>query len=185
MATIKTEYLLPCTCGHKLAVDRSQAGLSAPCPQCGAELTIPTLRGLDRLERAEPEAGQSAQDWGLRQAVIFLGCVISATALMAAAILWVTRPIYPQEYQDALIEAAGSTDDIDQMPVAALRQLWHDLQAAPEAPSVAEFRLMVEGFNLSVVMFQRRMMIAVGVLVAGVLLIGTGLMIPKAKASRG
>jgi len=50
---MKIEYLLPCSCGEKLVVDRSQAGLSKRCT-CGRDVTVPTLRGLEQLERAAP-----------------------------------------------------------------------------------------------------------------------------------
>ncbi|HVU87729.1 MAG TPA: hypothetical protein VHD36_10440 [Pirellulales bacterium] len=183
MATIKTEYLLPCPCGHKLAVDRSQAGLSVGCPQCGAALTIPTLRGLDRLERAAPEADQHAQDWGLRQAVFFVGGLLGALALLAVAFLWMTRPIYPQEHQEALIEAAGSTGDIDQMTLLQTTYLWNELSKTPESSNMLEFRMMVEDYQQAATINRHRMIAAVGGLITGALLLGAGLLIPKQKST--
>jgi hypothetical protein len=183
LATTKTEYLLPCSCGHKLSIDRSQAGLSISCPQCGAEVTVPTLRGFNLLEQAVPEVSKASGEWGLRQGVLFLGCLIAGAALAVAAFLWLTQPVYPQEYQDALIEAAGSTDDLDQMSIVQTFHLWRELQVPPDAATVNEFRLMLEYYLMTVMQFRQRMVIAVGVLIFGLLILGAGLVIPKPKTA--
>ncbi len=44
-------YLLPCTCGKKLVITKSQAGEEVTC-DCGEKLQVPTLRGLADLEIA-------------------------------------------------------------------------------------------------------------------------------------
>lgn len=184
MATTKTEYLLPCSCGHKLRIDRSQAGLSLSCPQCGAEVAVPTLRGLDRLEQVVPAVSKASGEWGLRQGVLFLGCLIAGVALAFVAILWLTRPIYSQEHQDALIEAAGSTADLDQMSIVQTFYLWRELQVPPDMASVNEFRLMLMYYELALSQFRQRMMIAMGILIVGLLIAGIGLTIPKPTAAR-
>lgn len=183
MTTTKTQYLLPCSCGHKQAIDRSQAGLSMACPQCGAEVAIPTLRGFERLEQATPEVSHVAGEWGPRQAVLFIGCLIAGAAFAALTVLWLSRPAYPQEHQEALIEAAGSTEDLDQMSIVQTMYLWQELQTPPDVPNMNEFRMMLEFYRMAVTQFRQRMMIAVGVLVAGVLIMGAGLMIPKPRAA--
>ena len=89
-------YLLPCQCGQKLPVDTSQAGLPVRCA-CGAELQVPTLRGLAALERAtETSLGKPAGEWGPRQAAAFLGLSILAIALAVATALWLTFPKFPE-----------------------------------------------------------------------------------------
>ncbi len=42
-------YLLPCSCGKKIAIQKSQAGQEVAC-ECGKTLQVPTLRGLNELE---------------------------------------------------------------------------------------------------------------------------------------
>ncbi len=75
-----TLYYLPCSCGKKIEVDAGQAGLSVRC-QCGADLTVPTMRGLKQLEPVEAPsevvAAETQQaNWGARQGVVFLGLVV-------------------------------------------------------------------------------------------------------------
>ena len=41
-----SQFLLPCACGGKIPVNRSQAGMTLPCPQCGKTIEIPTIRKL-------------------------------------------------------------------------------------------------------------------------------------------
>ena len=45
-----SQFLLPCTCGAKIPISRSQAGMTLPCPQCSKTLEVPTIRNLNQLE---------------------------------------------------------------------------------------------------------------------------------------
>ncbi len=45
-----SQYLLPCSCGAKVPVSRSQAGMSLNCPECSSSLSVPTIRNLSQLE---------------------------------------------------------------------------------------------------------------------------------------
>jgi hypothetical protein len=44
-----SQYLLPCDCGAKTPVSRSQAGVSLPCSGCGTPLDVPTIRNMAKL----------------------------------------------------------------------------------------------------------------------------------------
>jgi hypothetical protein len=125
-----TYYLLPCSCGKKTEVDSGQAGLNLRC-SCGAELAVPTMRGLNQLERAaEPPAGRrpvaSPQSrWGARQALIFLGLVILLGVLPPAVLVWYTYPPRPQlvdNFQEM------NRDDIDRMALLQTWELWKGLR---------------------------------------------------------
>lgn len=91
---MKAKYLLPCSCGRKIPVDRSQAGQGIQCA-CGAQLEIPTMRALRLLERVAPKpgAGRPARStWGARQSLLLLGAVITIAALSLTALLYSSRP---------------------------------------------------------------------------------------------
>ncbi len=47
-----SQFLLPCLCGAKIPINRSQAGMTLPCPQCGTSVEVPTIRHLNSLEPA-------------------------------------------------------------------------------------------------------------------------------------
>jgi hypothetical protein len=47
-----SQFLLPCSCGAKIPISRSQAGMTLPCPQCGESVEVPTIRHLNSLEPA-------------------------------------------------------------------------------------------------------------------------------------
>ncbi len=75
-------YRLPCSCGHKLLIQRSQAGSFAQCTQCSAKLDVPTLAGLAKLEWVD-EIGDvaqldSARRWNPIRGVIAAVCLLIA-----------------------------------------------------------------------------------------------------------
>ena len=51
---MQTRYLLPCSCGQKIAIEPRQAGQSIRCP-CGNSVEAPTMLKMTALEPAEPE----------------------------------------------------------------------------------------------------------------------------------
>jgi hypothetical protein len=114
-----TEYLLPCSCGQKLAVSARQAGESVRC-SCGATLEVPTLRGLDTLERAAAPAAPG-RTWGDRQRAVFLLVVAALAAASIAGYLALilpadpTPPPPPEIQSDAsLAEAVAAYADLKQ-----------------------------------------------------------------------
>jgi hypothetical protein len=129
-------YLLPCQCGKKAEVDASQAGLSVRCA-CGAQLAVPTMRGLSGLERIEaaPRAlpSQPATAWGARQGLIFLGSIILGVAVLAAAGIWwfaMPTPISLKVNYQQEIRA-----EIDQHSPEDLMHLWQHLRGGVEEPA--------------------------------------------------
>ncbi|MFW5692953.1 MAG: hypothetical protein ACOCWL_01935 [Thermoguttaceae bacterium] len=92
-------YLLPCSCGQKLAVAPRQAGESITCP-CGTAIEVPPLNRLKTLEPVRPEVERArpaatVRDrpaWGGRQAGLFLGIVLLCVGIPWAAWLEWDKP---------------------------------------------------------------------------------------------
>ena len=91
-----SKYLLPCSCGRKVPVEGFQAGQRVRCP-CGAELDVPSMLGLARLELAQSEPGAEAPSsrWGVRQRLPLIGGLVLLIGLAGVVTLWVTRPRPP------------------------------------------------------------------------------------------
>ena len=167
-----TTYLLPCQCGKKNEVDSSQAGLSVRC-ECGAELAVPTMRGLSALERVEaaPRAvsSQPAAAWGARQGIIFLGSTIMLFAALAAlAIWWIRMPIPPTlhaAYQEEI------RSEIDRRSPEELMQLWQHLRSGVEESSAEH---MLDNYEARVADAIASEMVAGGFAAIGLLLVLIG-----------
>jgi hypothetical protein len=86
-----SSFLLPCECGRKLEVTAAQAGQRMTCA-CGRAVDVPTLRGLQSLERTGDETAPTPRRWGARQGLLFLGTAIALVSLIAAVGLELTRP---------------------------------------------------------------------------------------------
>jgi len=107
-----------------------------------------------------------------------------AFALLAATLLWLTRPVFPQAYRDAMIEEAGSTIDLDEMPIAQTFHLWRDLQN-PEMATIPEFVELVRRYEVAHGIFRNRLIAAGGAAVAGLMILGFGFTLRGATAPRG
>lgn len=55
-----TKYLLPCSCGEKIAIETSQAGQTVRC-SCGKTVEAPTMQGIRRLEPSLDESAEAAR----------------------------------------------------------------------------------------------------------------------------
>ncbi|HEV7222665.1 MAG TPA: hypothetical protein VGN42_08190 [Pirellulales bacterium] len=174
-----THYLLPCTCGKKNEVDSGQAGLNIRC-SCGAELAVPTMRGLDQLERAEsPTSGRRQvappqSTWGARQALIFLGLVVLLGAALPAGLAWYSYPQPPRLRDD--FEKLNRAD-IDPMTLMQAWDLWthlrQDFSEETEIPEMHMYRILAKA--------ARERLIFIGVVGGiGLLLVIAGLLIRPA-----
>lgn len=178
-----TNYLLPCTCGKKTQVGANQAGLTVRCA-CGAELTVPAMRGLTALERVEAvttaESSQPAATttWGARQGLMFLGGVIvlgAALAALAIRFLLVPSPISLKEnYRE------HSREMINSMPAEDLIAKWNDFRNGIELP---QYEQIIEGYERVVDERMLWIKIAGGFGGFGLLLMILGLLIPAKPAS--
>jgi len=171
-----THYLLPCNCGKKNEVDSGQAGLNIRC-SCGAELAVPTMRGLNQLERAEaPPAGRRQvaarqSTWGAPQGLIFLGLLILLGAMLPAGLTWYTYPQPPRLRDDF---EKLNRNDIDPMTLLQTWELWKNLRKdfaeEPEIPEMYQYRVLAKA--------ARERLIFMGVVGGiGLLLVIAGLLI--------
>ena len=87
------DYLLPCSCGEQSVVSTAQAGGTIRCA-CGAELQVPTMRGLRELEPLEPRSAAAgrAVTWDDQHRVAFLLALGALTCLGVAIYLWTLLP---------------------------------------------------------------------------------------------
>jgi hypothetical protein len=89
--------------------------------ECGADVEVPTLLHLKRLERATTPAPatETLAAWGPRQRLVLAGAILSVAGIALAASCFLTRP--------RIVDVAEFP------PVAALR-LWESLKAGIDLP---------------------------------------------------
>ncbi len=136
-----SQYLLPCECGQKLAVSTTQAGERLHCT-CGRQLEVPTLRGLQALERRDDTAAKpELASWGWRQGLAFLGAAIFVLASLALVVLQITKP--PSREQ-AFMDARPETIDFNALSPAGAWFLWRRVQIGVQRPlTVGEVQAML------------------------------------------
>jgi hypothetical protein len=99
-------YLLPCpVCGNKLTVVAGQAGQLVQCT-CGADVEVPTIRGLRELDQVIGEA-ESSSRWTSRHSVAFLGLLITAGALAFSLYLHLRAPVFDPGGYENEVQAAS------------------------------------------------------------------------------
>lgn len=105
-----TTYLVPCDCSADVAVTAGQAGGRVECRQCGREIAVPKLGDLARLRRQEAAARPHYEAWRPAQAVVFLGAIASAGALLAS--LWIAPRASGVLDERSLRAAVLAVDDL-------------------------------------------------------------------------
>lgn len=86
-----SDYLLPCTCGKKIGVTKSQAGQTVRCT-CGTELEVPTLRNLSELERVGTRGVAKTTTWTNRHRLVFSLAIVALAGVLAAGYLAIDLP---------------------------------------------------------------------------------------------
>ena len=131
------QYLLPCKCGEQVVVSTAQAGETVRCT-CGAELHVPTMRGLqdmEPIERATTRAGRTG-GWDDQHRVAFLLILGALTCVAVAIYLWFSMPVpavQPEaaEYQ-TVIESTPPAELFLLHTDAAAGRLGNPLSTEPE-----------------------------------------------------
>ena len=89
-----SQFLLPCACGAKIPVNRSQAGMSLPCPQCGDIMEVPTIRNLSKFASTAPEGKEPKRS----RSVKWLGPVAALSFIVGLIGLSYAGSLYYERY---------------------------------------------------------------------------------------
>jgi len=116
-------FLLPCACGNQIPVSSKDAGLMVTC-SCGAQVKVPTSRGLNALPRIgggdEDVRSDAGRGWGLRNQLLTAGLVCLLFGGIATATLIWKRPVEPSR--------AMAAQEFKYMPPETLVNLWIQYQ---------------------------------------------------------
>ena len=93
---MSAKFLLPCSCGAKIAIDVGKAGRMVRC-RCGRKTEVPTMREIKKLQPLQERTIDSAGEWNLRRAIAFAGALATLVALLSAGSLWLSSPLSPQQ----------------------------------------------------------------------------------------
>jgi hypothetical protein len=124
-------YLLPCACGRRQTVTVSQAGQSVLC-HCGAQLEVPTLRGLRALATSEDSGARptAAATWDNRHRALFVLLLVLIASLSAAAVLFARLPEAQPDESTVDFGAIFAT----QTP-AQVFEMFQELRSEPLTPA--------------------------------------------------
>jgi hypothetical protein len=92
---VTVKYLLPCSCGEKIAIESSQAGQAIRC-SCGKTLEAPTMQGIRRLEQSADivdESAVSSSIGGVTVGIALLGLIILSVGGGIAGWNYTRRPV--------------------------------------------------------------------------------------------
>lgn len=126
------QYLLPCSCGHKLTVSVAQAGGQVTCV-CGKTASVPTLRGLRELETAPATTQTKKAAWSRTHGAVF------ATGLCVAALGLVLLAMSALQYGQ--IVGFGYTKDRTEL---VLKTQEADIEKMVPTQLLAEWRKEVD-----------------------------------------
>lgn len=122
---MKQVYLLPCQCGQKVHVDKTQAGLVVKC-DCGRTLDVPTLRDLRQLEQVgdqdQASASKSSSGWGPQQGITLIGILIALVGGVWLAYQLSSMP------QDLYVEPADIRAEVNSLSPAQLVEQYNLLR---------------------------------------------------------
>lgn len=123
-------YLISCTQGHAFPVSLSAAGSEFACPTCGRLTSVPKLRELQKLPRADgvssgrPAKSQSSTGARAVFAVCFLGAIAAGITAAYAGIRCYALPV-PISSEFHIKQDRGQ---IDQLNPLDLLMVWEEYE---------------------------------------------------------
>ena len=103
---VSIKYWLPCECSKRLQVSTAEAGETVTCPSCAAQIVVPSMRLVKRLEPVERSTPRRPRSrWSVRKAWMTAGLAITVASLLTMAVLWAVRPRPPDPSQLTLFES--------------------------------------------------------------------------------
>jgi hypothetical protein len=149
-------YLLPCECGRKIPVAKSQAGDTLTC-ECGRTLAAPKLRDMVQLETAPDEAPVATRrlTWSERQGVMFAGGAVMLIlgALVFTLITLQRRSLHTEKPAVNQDDMATYLAEIDRNTPTQNLELWEKeilqegLQQDPQAQAYLTHRRIASVLN--------------------------------------
>jgi hypothetical protein len=82
-----TQFVLPCACGEKHTIAKTQAGQELAC-KCGAKLEVPTIRKMEQLQPLDRT--DDPKPWSRGQGGLFVAGIFVLIAGTAAT-MWLIR----------------------------------------------------------------------------------------------
>ena len=168
---MSSKYLLPCSCGRKIAIQVVQSGQTVEC-ECGRRLDVPTMLQIRSLEPVEEEASPRAhRSWGARQGLVLLGGLIVVAAGCVAAQLYFTRPrplVAPSQEQ---VHKAYTGS-------LSLRQTFEEWEMLRTGPDRFRAERIDQGYGSVCANYRRWMTVAVVIGLLGVACAASGLLVP-------
>ena len=164
-----TKYLLPCQCGAKTPVEKSQAGQSVTC-SCGSVLAVPTFREMAHLERVEQAAASdSTRGWSPLQGMVFSsGLVIAVAGLLAAAFFAVQRAGIPTDAPAVASDSEEFARHLDEAsPLEIYEEHWKQIEEHGLGPWQPPMHVMLR--EVRAVLLQRILYCAIAAIVGACL----------------
>jgi hypothetical protein len=178
------QFLLPCSCGQKTRITTAQAGAQVKCV-CGQSLSVPTLRGIRKLEVAPFEAASKrSATWSPIHGALFASGLAIASIGVVVLAFFGLRYVqlgasgYTRDITDAVVKA--ERERIDRLaPTEALAE-WKEnvndgLGQREEPPWVRANKIMAG--------YKSFIRASVAALVAGALLSVVALLLPRGSAA--
>lgn len=165
------QYLLPCQCGRKTPVDSTKAGQSIEC-ECGAQVEVPTLGGLRKLQPIAQESRPvPTVKWAGRQRVLLVGILICIVGLGIAGYFATDRPEPPQHQRNIKLIPRY----VESLSLMQTIQLWSTLERGlPDGLGLED-----QNYQKKRQAYLRRTAVALFISGVGLLVMIVSLFIPK------
>jgi hypothetical protein len=163
-------YLVACECGNKIEVSQSQAGGEVTC-DCGQVVAVPSLLKLRQLETVEVETVvQKKSNWGSRQSVMFIGTIVVLFGVGLVVVFLSSKPVPPAD----IIKTGMIEESFGHFTLLQTYQSWEMLQKG-----VGYHRPIDKKFVKANKKYKIRQGLSGSVLLAGLIIVGIGLCLPK------
>jgi hypothetical protein len=182
---MSAQYLLPCSCGQKVRVEPAQAGGQVACA-CGANLNVPTLRGLRQLEVAPTDDAtirrSTGRQWGpVRGAMFSIGLLVVVVSLLVLAYTYLQfaeAGLFTQDQTPVINQLEG--EQIANMNLLDSLQAFYSLREEGLGEPVEPFWVTAQ----KIVAEKRNLMLGAGGLaLAGAIAVIASLLINPPKAN--
>jgi hypothetical protein len=152
-----SQFLLPCRCGGEIHINRSQAGMSLPCPQCGELVEVPTIRKMAELRVAtESPTSQPAKQSTALRLFAAISLIVGLVGLFDGGMVFWERSSIIKGLENMKLNMSMSEDDfLGDMKELSMKaspadtwDYWNQLidegLTAPDPPEFFKYKRYVE-----------------------------------------